>query len=87
MRLPDDLVRQVKRFAAETDRTLTNVIEDALRETLARARRQAMSGEPFVMPTYGRGGLRPGVDLDNSAALLDIMEGHDELPSTEHRIG
>ncbi|HVR38533.1 MAG TPA: hypothetical protein VMU84_05505 [Thermoanaerobaculia bacterium] len=26
------------------------------------------------IPTFGRGGLQPGVDLDDSAALLERME-------------
>ncbi|MGQ0815653.1 MAG: hypothetical protein ACT4O1_14555 [Gemmatimonadota bacterium] len=30
--------------------------------------------ERVRLPTYGKGGLQPGVDLDNSAALLDLME-------------
>jgi hypothetical protein len=76
VRLPDDLMRQVKRLAADTDRTLTQLIEDALREALARRARPPRE-VPFRLPTFGRGGLRPGVDLDDSAALLDLMEGTD----------
>ena len=76
VRLPDDLMRQVKRLAAETDRTLTQLIEDSLRAALAR-RARPIEQEPFRMQTFGKGGVRPGVDLDNSAALLDIMEGRD----------
>jgi hypothetical protein len=26
------------------------------------------------LPTYGKKGLHPGVDLDDAAALLDLME-------------
>lgn len=69
-------MREVKRLAAETDRTLTRVIEDALRAAVAR-RAQPSDERPFRIPTFGRGGVRPGVDLDNSAALLDVMEGRD----------
>ncbi len=29
---------------------------------------------PERLPTFGKGGIRPGVDLDNSSALLDLME-------------
>ena len=28
-----------------------------------------------ALPTFGRGGLQPGVDLDDTAALLDLMDG------------
>lgn len=76
LRLPDDLLREVKRFATETDRSLTRVIEDALREALAR-RGKGQAHRALSLPTHGRGGLQPGVDLDDTAALLELMEsGH-----------
>ena len=74
MRLDDDLLREAKAHAAATGRTLTQLIEDALRETLAR--RAATTKRPRVdLPTFRGGRLQPGVDLDSNAALLDIMEG------------
>jgi hypothetical protein len=73
----DDLMLQAKMVAAETGRTLTAVVEDALREVFARRRLPPPENAPFVLPTFGSGGLMPGVDLDNSAALLDIMEEGD----------
>lgn len=79
VRLPDDLMRAVKRHAAATDRTLTAVIEDALRAALARSERAASAGaEPLGLPTWGHGGTRQGVDLDDSAALRDHMDGREE---------
>lgn len=79
VRLPDDLMKAVKRLAAETDRTLTAVIEDALRAALARREGPAPAhGEPLGLPTWGRGGTRPGVDLDDSASLRDHMDGRTE---------
>ena len=36
MRLDDPLLAEAKKYAADNGRTLTAVIEDALRETLAR---------------------------------------------------
>ena len=77
IRLPEELARAVKRLAAETDRTMTRVIEEALREALAR-RDQPPKRRPVRLPTFAGGGLRPGVDLDDSAALLDLMEGGDD---------
>jgi hypothetical protein len=74
IRLDDDLLREAKAYAAATDRTLTRLVEDALREALTRRRQQAR--RPRVeLPTSGGGGLQPGVDLDNSAALWDLMDG------------
>lgn len=76
VRLDDQLLRDTKRLAAETGRTLTAVIEDALRETLAR-RRQPLKRERISLPTMS-GRLMPGVNLDDSAALLDLMEREDD---------
>lgn len=73
VRLDDDLLAQAKQLAAKRGTTLTAVIEDALREVLAR-RRSPEAGEPVELPTYGSGGVQPGVDLDDSAALLATME-------------
>ncbi len=71
--LPDDLFAEVKKLSAESRTTVTALIEDALRERLSR-RRQKSRSKPLRLTTYGEGGLQPGVDLDDSAALLDLME-------------
>ncbi|HEY7894710.1 MAG TPA: CopG family transcriptional regulator [Gemmatimonadaceae bacterium] len=73
LRLDEALLRDAKRFAIETRRTLTAVIEDALREALARRSRRAPTSPP-PLPTYGRGGPRPGVDLDDTSAVRDVMD-------------
>lgn len=74
VRLDDDLLRQTRALAAQTGRTLTAVIEDALREALARQRdRRTLSR--VALPTFKGKGLQPGVDLDDTAGLLDIMDG------------
>jgi plasmid stability protein len=72
VRLDDRLLRQLKERAASSGRTLTAVIDEALRQFVARSeipKRQS----PFRVSTF-KGRLRPGVDLDDSAALLDLME-------------
>ncbi len=75
--LPDDLVTQAKKAALETDTTLTEIIANALREALAKRRRRKAARD-FKIIASGRGGLLPGVDLDDTSALLDIMDGlHD----------
>ena len=73
IRLDDQLLTNVKKLAAETGRSLTSIVEDALREMLARSTK---TGErsPVRLTTVSGNGLMPGVDLDDSAALLDIME-------------
>jgi predicted transcriptional regulator len=75
VRLDDDLMRAVKRHALELGTTVTSVIAEALRERLHRHRDRASSPPaPLCLATAGEGGLRPGVDLDDSAALIDLME-------------
>ena len=70
--LPDDLLAQAKRAALESGQTLTAVIQEALRERLAR--RGRLPAAPVQLTTFGGSGLQPGVDLDDSAMLLDLME-------------
>jgi hypothetical protein len=73
VRLDEELLASAKRLAAESGRTLTSVLEDALREMLAR-RSQRPARRPVRLKTVKGDGVRPGVDLDDTAALLDLME-------------
>ena len=73
IRLDDQLLSEAKKVAADTGRTLSAVIADSLRETLAR-RRQPIRRRKVRLPTFRGTGLRPGIDLDDSASLLDRME-------------
>ena len=73
IRLEDSLLAEAKRIAAENDITLTSVVENALRQSFAHQERAGKRGK-VRFTTSGKGGLRPGVDLDDSAALLDLME-------------
>lgn len=72
IRVDDALLAQAKLTAARTGRTLTKVIEDALRESFARDRSNETAA--VALPTFAGDGLQDGVDLDDSAALLDLME-------------
>jgi hypothetical protein len=73
--LDDALLAEAKQVAARTGRSLAAVVEDALRESLRR--RHQTAGQAVELPTFGEGGVQPGVDLDDSAALLDLMERDD----------
>jgi hypothetical protein len=73
IRLNDDLLAQAKQAAISSGRTLTAVIEDALRQTLSRKDVQPKRRRIRLMSS-GKGGIRPGVDLDRTAELLDIMD-------------
>ena len=73
IQLDDQLLTEAKEWAVSSGRTLKAVIEDALREALAR--RNAPQLSPHVhLETFRGQGVLPGVDLDDSASLLDLME-------------
>lgn len=72
--LPEDLLQEAKLRAARRRVTLSSVIEDAIRASFARDMAAAqnivkLTSDPAL------GGLRPGVNLDDNASLLDIMDG------------
>jgi hypothetical protein len=73
VRLDERLLAEAKKYAAESGRTLTSILEDALREMLARRRARART-KPVRLKTVTGSGVRPGVDLDDTASLLDLME-------------
>jgi hypothetical protein len=73
LNLDDDLVRAAKNKALHAGTTLTSVIEEALRAALAE-REVGVPLERYEVPVISTGGLMPGVDLDDSAGLLEILE-------------
>jgi len=73
IRLPESLIAEAKKLASSTGRTLTAVIEDSLREALAR-RARPQRNRKVKLTTFGGRGLQAGVDLDDSASLLDRMD-------------
>jgi hypothetical protein len=73
VRIDDALLSEAKQLAARTGRTLTSLIEDALRQSLATARRPGSRGGRNLL-TFGEGGVQAGVDLDDTAALLNLMD-------------
>ena len=72
IRLDEHLLQAAKLHAAASGKTLTAVLEQALRESLAR-RSAATTPERLRLKTFRGGGVRAGVDLDDSASLLDLM--------------
>jgi hypothetical protein len=77
IRLDEHLLAEAKKLGVDTGRTLTQVVEGALREVLAR-RRKPRSRGPVKLTAVGGRGVQPGVDLDDSAGLVDLTErrGH-----------
>lgn len=73
VRLDDQLLKSAKRFAHETGKSLTAVIEDALRQILSR-RTAKQPRKPVKLTTVSGDGVRPGVDLNDSPVLLGLMD-------------
>ncbi len=73
VRLDEHLLARANAHTAKSGRTLTALIEDALRQELQR--RPSTGQRPRVkFRTFKATGLRPGVALEDSASLLDTME-------------
>jgi hypothetical protein len=72
IRIDDDLYRRAKARAAESGRTVAELIEDAVRVALQPRDRAT---EPLrELPVHGGSGVLPGVDLSDSGALRDQMD-------------
>jgi len=69
--IDDELLRLTKEQALRSGRTVSQVIEAALRESLARRQPRPATRTRLVTSP---GAPRPGVDLDDSAALLALMD-------------
>lgn len=73
IQLDDILLAQATEMARGKGCDLSQFIEETLREKMEPL--QSVATHPFHhLTTAGGPGLRPGVNLDNSAALLDLME-------------
>jgi hypothetical protein len=72
--LPDELILQAKKAALDADTTLTEIIANALREALQKGRRKSPR-KKIKLTTYGEGGTFPGIDLDDTSSILDLMDG------------
>ena len=71
--LDDQLLLYAKHQAVQQGCTLKQVIEDALRDFFSH---QSLQHKPISLKTFSGAGLKPGVNLDNSRSLNDIMDGY-----------
>lgn len=72
IRIDEALYREAKATAAQTGRTVSSVIEDAVRESLRRSHDEPREAPP--LPTFGGTGVMPGVDLTSNAAVREMMD-------------
>jgi hypothetical protein len=76
IQLDDALLAQATKLARERGCDLSHLIEETLREKIADAPHNPhIFPQPFgCLTTVGGQGLRPGVNIDDSAALFGLME-------------
>jgi len=78
------LIEEAKEVAAQSGRSLDEVISDALCAALNRRRALKQSPQKVNLPTFGGGGVLPGVDLSSNAALEEIIESERDSERRQH---
>lgn len=78
LNISDDLLAEAKVLAVRTHRSIGAVVDDALRVLLRRDDAESPTAS-WTFPTSGAGGLQPGVNLDDSEALAQLL-GDNALP-------
>jgi hypothetical protein len=72
VRIKDELLKRAKKRAADEGRTLTSLIEEGLAIILAE--RRANPAKRVHLPvSKATGGVLPGVDLNRSCDLEEVM--------------
>jgi hypothetical protein len=71
IRIDDEIYRRVKQVAERSDRTIGQVIEDALQLALRPTRNDI----PIpALPVHGGSGVMPGVDLTSNRSIAEAMD-------------
>jgi Arc/MetJ family transcription regulator len=86
LEIDEDLLTTAEQTASEQGQTLSAFVEKALRAACAQVgsrgeaaslpppRQDSRNGKRVELPTFRGQGLRPGVNLNDSAGLLELME-------------
>lgn len=72
VRLPAELLKRAKHKAAADGCSLTSLIEDGLRRVVADDRQKPKARRSSLPVSKATGGLMPGIDISNSAALQEM---------------
>jgi hypothetical protein len=67
------LLAEVKALAARRQRTVSELVDDALRAMLAGRAAKPGRQQRIALPTDGGSGLQPGVDLEDKEALAELL--------------
>jgi len=79
--IDDALYRRVKALAVAEGRTVSAVIEDAVRTSLERTADPSSPDDEPKLQTFRGTGTMPRVDLDDNALVRDLMDEGEALDS------
>ncbi|MEK6375166.1 MAG: ribbon-helix-helix domain-containing protein [Acidobacteriota bacterium] len=65
-----DVLTEAQQLADQRGVSVEEIIEQAVSELIKRS-------APRDLPTFRGTGVRPGIDLDRTCELLDVMDGDD----------
>lgn len=72
IRINEDLLKRAKDKAADQGRTLSSLIEEGL--TLVLTEPEKKTRKRLELPvSKAKGGVQPGIDLNNSSDLEEVM--------------
>jgi hypothetical protein len=77
LEIDERLLSVAEEVAVRRGQSLSAFVEQALRDALPPPRSGPGKRKRVDLPTFRGRGLRPGVNLDDSAALLELMESSD----------
>jgi hypothetical protein len=75
VRLADSLLTRAKQEARKRGETLTSLLERGLRLAISGSHKHARAGRVRLPVSKATGGVRSGIDLDDTSALLDHLDG------------
>jgi len=75
VRLDEGLLTKAKQEARARGETLTSLIERGLRLAISGSHRRARAARVTLPTSKASGGVRPGIDLDDTSAVLDRLDG------------
>ena len=71
IRIDDEVYRRVKKVAERSDRTIGQVIEDAIQLAFRPMRNDVSIA---ALPVYGGSGVMPGIDLTSNRSVAEAMD-------------
>ena len=74
VRLDEGLLTRAKEEARKRGETLTSLIERGLRLAISGSHQVSRARRVSLPVSTASGGLRPGIDLDDTAGLLDRLD-------------